>query len=85
VSWHVVRWTTGPASGCGQHGPRRAAAPAKARASASGRARTTSAAHGALGRFAIPRGLPPGTYVLTVVASNAHGTGATQTLLLTVP
>jgi hypothetical protein len=40
---------------------------------------------GALARFVLPRGLKPGTYVLSVVASNAHGTGQSQALVITVP
>jgi hypothetical protein len=85
VRWRVLRWTSALAPGCAQRGPRRAAAAARSGGSATGRAHTVAGTHGALGRFALPRGLPTGTYVLSVVASNAHGTGETQTVLLTVP
>ncbi len=84
VRWRVLRWTSDLAPACEQHGLR-ALASTTGRASASGRAQTIAGTHGALGRFALPRGLRPGTYVLSVVASNSHGTGETQTLLLTVP
>jgi hypothetical protein len=84
VRWHILRWTADLVPACGRHGVR-AEASTTGRSSAAGRARTTGATHGALGRFALPRGLKPGTYVLSVVASNAHGTGERQTLLLTVP
>ncbi len=84
VRWRAVRWTPDMAPACGRHAARRARTTTAGRPAASGSAHTVAATHGARGRFVLPRGLAPGTYVLSVVASNAHGTGETQTILLTV-
>jgi hypothetical protein len=35
-------------------------------------------------RIALPRTLRPGSYLLSVSPSNAHGVGVTQTVALTV-
>jgi hypothetical protein len=55
-----------------------------------GRAATVAAARlirgtgKSVARIALPRALRPGSYLLSVSPSNAHGVGATQTVALTV-
>jgi hypothetical protein len=86
VRWRVLRWTAALAPSCGRHSVRGAESKA-APASASGRAYTVPAArtaNRAVGRFALPRGLGPGTYVLSVSASNAHGAGESQTTVFSL-
>ncbi len=83
VRWHALRSTPLAASACGRHGARDADTQ-PGRSSAAGRTRTTAADHGAAGGFTLPRGLRPGTYVLSVSASNPHGTGESETISLTV-
>jgi hypothetical protein len=90
LKWRALRWTSAFAPGCGPSSDVRGALSRPGRSSASGRARATAATvlrrgtGRSVARFALPRGLRPGTYLLSVVASNAHGMGQTQHVGVTV-